>query len=73
MVEARFICELKQVIDQTSSQVRLAASIKGRDNTEWAPYTPSGQIHMVINGAAGAEFVQGRRYRVLFEQIDDDQ
>lgn len=72
-VEARFNCDVKNVIDQVSCDVRLSASISGRDNTEWAPYTPSGQITMVINGAAGAEFVQGGRYRVTFERLEDGQ
>lgn len=70
-VEARFICDDKRVLDQTSVQVRMTASIRGRDNTEWAPYTPSGQILMVVNGSAGAEFVKDARYRVIIERTGD--
>lgn len=69
-VEARFMCEKKQVIDQTSVELVLRAAITGRDNTEWAPYTPSGTIHMVINGAAADQFVQDGRYQVLIRQVD---
>lgn len=71
-VEARFICENKTPMDQTSVQVRLGASILGRDNVEWAPYTPSGSINMVVNGPAGGEFVAGKRYRVLIEELPED-
>ena len=70
-VEARFICDDKKVLDQTSVQVTMHASIKGRDNTEWAPYTPSGTIQMVVNGSAGAEFVKDARYRVIIERTGD--
>ena len=69
--EARFICELKQVIDESSVQLILRASIKGRDNTEWAPYTPAGQLSMVVTGPAAAEFVQDGRYRLLIEAVPD--
>lgn len=71
-VEARFVCESQKVIDQTSSAVRLCASTSGRDNTDWAPYTPAGQIDLVINGSAGSEFTQGKRYRVLIEEVGDN-
>lgn len=70
-VEARFICEDKKVIDQTSVQVTMRASIRGRDNTEWAPYTPAGSIQMVVNGSAGAEFLKDGRYRVVIERTTD--
>jgi len=70
-VEARFECSRKEVLDEASVSVALSASIRGRDNTEWAPYTPSGQLTMIVNGPAGAEFVQGARYRLLIERIDD--
>lgn len=70
-VEARFECTRKEVLDQVSVAVRLSASITGRDNTEWAPFTPAGSIQMTVNGTAGSEFVQGGRYRVTLERIDD--
>ena len=69
-VEARFECVSKEVIDQTSVSVRLAAAITGRDNTEWAPYTPAGTLSMVVNGPAGSQFVQGGRYRIRIEQVE---
>lgn len=72
-VEARFVCDRKQPLDQVSVQVALSASITGRDNTTWAPFTPSGSINMVVNGPAGAEFAQGKRYRVLIEEIGPDE
>jgi hypothetical protein len=72
-VEARFVCTGQQVVDQASSQVRLMASTDGRDNTEWAPYTPAGTIDLVINGPAGHEFVQGGRYAVTIRRLPDDE
>ena len=72
-VEARFICTGQKVIDQVSSQIRLTASTYGRDNTGWAPFTPAGTLDMVVNGPAGAEFVEGRRYRILIEEVGPDQ
>jgi ethanolamine utilization microcompartment shell protein EutL len=71
-VEGRFICTKKEVIDQTSVQVVLTASTYGRDNVGWAPYTPAGQVSMVVNGPAGAEFAEGQYYRVLFERVSPD-
>lgn len=73
VVEARFECTRKDVVDESSVDVRLSASIRGRDNTEWAPYTPSGSITLVVRGAAAAEFVQDGRYRVIIERIPDDE
>lgn len=72
-VEARFECVRKDVIDQVSVSIHLTASIRGRDNTTWAPFTPAGSIIMTVNGPAGAQFVQGGRYRVLFEEVDPDE
>lgn len=69
-IEARFVCERKDLIDQVSVSVTLRAAITGRDNTEWAPFTPAGTILMTVNGPAGAQFVQGKRYRVLIEEVD---
>lgn len=71
-VEARFICDRKVPLDQTSVQVFMSASTQGRDNTEWAPYTPAGSINVVVNGTAGGEFEAGVRYRVLIERLPDD-
>ena len=71
-VEARFICERKEALDQVSVQVTLRASTRGRDNTEWAPYTPSGILSMVVVGSAGGDFVEGGRYRLLLERTDDE-
>lgn len=72
-VEARFVCDRKTPLDQTSVQVALSASIAGRDNTNWAPFTPSGTLSMVVNGPAGGEFVQGKRYRILIEEVGPDE
>jgi hypothetical protein len=72
-VEARFVCAHQKVVDQTSSQVLLLASTSGRDNTEWAPNTPSGQIHLDLNGPAGRYFTTGKRYRVLIEEVGSDE
>lgn len=72
-VEARFYCADKRAIDQQSVAVDLRASISGMDNTNWAPYTPSGQISMTVNGPAGASFVEGGRYRVVFERVGPDE
>jgi hypothetical protein len=72
-VEARFNCAKKEVIDQVSVRLELSASTGGRDNTGWAPYTPWGQIILVVNGKAADEFVQGGRYRVTFEKVADDE
>lgn len=71
MVEARFVCDRVVVMDQTSAQVHLSAATSGRDNVNWAPYTPSGQISMAVNGPAGAVFAQGKRYRVLIQEVAD--
>jgi hypothetical protein len=72
-VEARFECTRKEAIDQTSVAITMSASIQGRDNVEWAHYTPAGSLTMTVNGPAGAEFVQGGRYRLLIEQVEDGQ
>ncbi|HEV2346380.1 MAG TPA: hypothetical protein VGS97_19940 [Actinocrinis sp.] len=72
-VEARFVCDWKKPLDQVSVQFQLSASIQGRDNTEWAPFTPSGTISMVVNGPAGAVFAAGKRYRVLIEEVGPDE
>lgn len=72
-VEGRFVCERKEVLDQVSVSITLRASISGRDNAEWAPFTPSGQLTMVVNGPAGAEFVQGQRYRMLLQPVGPDE
>lgn len=72
-VEARFVCERKDLIDQVSVSVKLAASTRGRDNTEWAPFTPAGTLLMTVTGAAAAEFVQGQRYRMLLEAVGPDE
>lgn len=71
-VETRYICTRKRVIDQASVKVELTASIYGRDNVEWSPYTPSGSIEMVVNGPAGAVFVEGGYYRILIEKTSPD-
>jgi hypothetical protein len=70
-VEARFICETQQVLDQVSSRIVLRAAISGQDNTDWAPFTPAGVIDMTVNGAAGQLFTAGKRYRVLIQEVED--
>lgn len=69
-VEARFICTNKKILDETSVQVSLSPSVQGRDNVDWAPYTPAGQLQMVVNGPAGAAFVEGGRYAVTIERAE---
>lgn len=69
-VEARFQCTRKQVLDATSVQVYLSASTGGRDNVDWAPYTPSGQLTLVVNGPAGAGFVEGARYALWLQRAE---
>lgn len=69
-VEARFICENKKILDETSVEIMLRPSVNGRDNVEWAPYTPAGQIQMVVKGAAAALFVEQGRYAVTFERAE---
>lgn len=72
-LEARFVCDRKTPIDQVSVQLVLSASKTGRDNTDWAPFTPSGFIDLVANGPAGADFAQGKRYRVVIEEVGPDE
>ncbi len=71
-VEARFVCDRKTPIDQVSVAVAMSASTQGRDNIEWAPFTPGGSISMTVNGAAGGVFEKGERYRVLIERLPRD-
>lgn len=72
-VEARFVCETQQAIDQVSSRIIMRAATTGRDNTNWAPFTPAGTIDMVVNGLAGAVFSAGKRYRVLIQEVGPDE
>lgn len=69
-VEARFICENKRILDQTSVGLTLRASVYGRDNVDWAPYTPAGTITLVVTGSAAALFVEQGRYAVTFERAE---
>ena len=69
-VEARMICEWKKILDATSVEVTLRPSVQGRDNVEWAPYTPAGQVQLVMQPQAAALFVQGGRYAVTFERAE---
>jgi hypothetical protein len=70
-VEGRFVCDTQQVIDQVSSRIILRAATTGRDNTDWAPFTPAGTIDMIVNGTAGHAFSAGKRYRVLIQEVPD--
>jgi len=69
-VAARFICINKKILDEAQVEVTLHPSTYGRDNVEWAPYTPAGVVRMVVNGPAGALFVEGGRYAVTFERAE---
>lgn len=70
-VEARFTCNRKDVLDQSSVSINLGACITGADNKDWAPYTPAGSILMTVTGGAAAVFEQGARYRVLIQRVAD--
>jgi len=69
-VEARFVCHHKKILDERQVEVYLRPSVQGRDNVDWAPYTPAGQVTLVVNGPAGALFVEGGRYAVTFERAE---
>lgn len=69
-VSARFLVTNKKILDETSVEITLAASTYGRDNVEWAPYTPAAHCTMVVNGPAGALFVEGGRYEVTFRRAE---
>jgi len=70
-VEGRFGCTRKQVVDQQSVQVRLDACTTGQDNVEWARYTPAGSIELLMNGPAAADIVEGGRYRMVLEKVEE--
>lgn len=69
-VEARFKCSFKKILDERQVEVYLEPSYGGRDNVDWAPYTPAGQIRMVCVPQAAALFVEGGRYAVTFERAE---
>lgn len=68
MVEARFVCELaKESLDRQTLSVRLRAATR-YENPEFWRATPNGIIEMEIKNPAAFAFVEGREYRITFDE-----
>jgi hypothetical protein len=55
-----------------ATHVRLEAVTTGDGNQDWAKYTPSGHIQMVINNPeAAAQFQPGQRMLINFTPVEE--
>ena len=49
----------------------MLAVCRGEHNKEWAKYTPSGELRMVVNNPeASAQFELGKEYELRFTPAD---
>jgi hypothetical protein len=68
-VRAKFFVQeiTRRAHNPNGVEVTLSAVSRGKDNTEWASYTPSGQIKMtILNEVASSQFELGDEFYVDF-------
>ena len=73
MVEARFVCTYKgeKVINEKEGTEGYAISLGADvDDPVFKVWTPAGSIGMTIVGSAADQFTVGKKYKVLFEEIE---
>lgn len=55
-----------------AATVELFAAFKDGQNVDWSKWTPAGSIKLQItNPAAVEQFVEGKRYYVVFEEEEE--
>lgn len=68
-ITAKIVCNSKLITgagEHRQAKVDFSANV-GPENAEWAKYTPSLQLSMVLNGAVADRFEPGNAYTLTFD------
>lgn len=71
-VVAEVVCNSKLITgggEHRQAKIEFSANVTP-ENAEWAKYTPSLQLSIVVNGPAAERFEPGRSYLLTFEPTD---
>jgi hypothetical protein len=70
MITAKVVCNSKLITgggEQRQAKVVSSRRTSRRRTKQWAKYTPSLQLAMVLNGAVADRFEPGQSYTLTFE------
>lgn len=75
-VEARFHCDGMDLDENGTGELQMSAMVYEGANAHFTEATPNGSIEMAIDGEktlAAHYFEPGKVYRVIFEELTEDE